>query len=605
RTMLTRLHISYQGEKGVDAGGLTRDFFASFARHMAEEAWLWRSTGRGSLHPTYGGKGGAGQMYQVCGRVFAMALLHGCKLGRPLSRPFMRLLLHVRPSSLQELQAELNYEAGEQVDFRCRKDFLETPLADLGLDGMLNFSHEGQEFIPGESRVPELTFISLTVSLPSGASTTVSLRSTSRVADLRDAAQRNLDKRFLRLTAADGSFLDPRGLVKETGLQDGDTVLAIAERRPQLLGNRAAFVLWYEGSGALCAWGEAGAGGVVPVAVAERLKVAGVQRVYATRNAFAALTGEGDVVCWGSPEMGGVIPESVQADLRDVRSIAGNNEAFAAICGEDESVVTWGEVESGGDCSSVKDQLCHVQQISSTFEAFAALRSDGQVICWGDPFFGGNGTERLENVQSVEGSQTAFAAVRKDGTVTAWGFGSSYAETSTVSPEQLCHVQSVKATSVAFAALHRNGAVETWGDPEGGGDSSGVELTNIQLIQSTSWAFAALRSDGTVVTWGSANLGGVVSEQVQAQLVDVEGIESNGWAFVALRSDGSLVCWGDAESGGMVEEVWAQRELVDVVEVKGTERAFTAVRADGSVVSWGHPAFGGDNETLQERLKCL
>lgn len=26
---------------------------------------------------------------------------------------------------------------------------------------------------------------------------------------------------------------------------------------------------------------------------------------------------------------------------------------------------------------------------------------------------------------------------------------------------------------------------------------------------------------------------------------------------------------------------------------------------DGSVVSWGHPAFGGDNETLQERLKCL
>ncbi|CAK9084113.1 unnamed protein product [Durusdinium trenchii] len=151
--------------------------------------------------------------------------------------------------------------------------------------------------------------------------------------------------------------------------------------------------------------------------------------------------------------------------------------------------------------SHVRPAQGHVQQISSTFEAFAALRSDGQVICWGDPFFGGNG------------------------------------------------------------------------------DSSGVELTNIQLIQSTSWAFAALRSDGTVVTWGSANLGGVVSEQVQAQLVDVEGIESNGWAFVALRSDGSLVCWGDAESGGMVEEVWAQRELVDVVEVKGTERAFTAVRA--------------------------
>lgn len=47
--------------------------------------------------------------------------------------------------------------------------------------------------------------------------------------------------------------------------------------------------------------------------------------------------------CVSPEEMGGVIPESVQADLRDVRSIAGNNEAFAAICGEDESVVTWGD----------------------------------------------------------------------------------------------------------------------------------------------------------------------------------------------------------------------------------------------------------------------
>eukprot|EP00438_Fugacium_kawagutii_P005908 Skav214443 [mRNA] locus=scaffold586:649253:653478:- [translate_table: standard] len=83
---------------------------------MAEEKDLWRSTGRGSLHPVYehvaqAANGHrrvsqhANRFYQACGRVFAMAILHGCKLGRPLSRPFVRLLLHLKPKNLQELQA--------------------------------------------------------------------------------------------------------------------------------------------------------------------------------------------------------------------------------------------------------------------------------------------------------------------------------------------------------------------------------------------------------------------------------------------------------------------------------------------------------------------
>lgn len=32
---------------------------------------------------------------------------HGCKLGRPLSRPFVRLLLNLKPKSLSELQATI------------------------------------------------------------------------------------------------------------------------------------------------------------------------------------------------------------------------------------------------------------------------------------------------------------------------------------------------------------------------------------------------------------------------------------------------------------------------------------------------------------------
>ncbi|CAJ1352701.1 unnamed protein product [Effrenium voratum] len=156
--MLSRLCISYDGEKGVDAGGLTRDFFTSFGLHLAEEPNLFQPTGRGGLHPTRRSRPKqptdlrtpSHLMYKVCGRVFAMAILHGCKVGRRLSRPFVRNLLGAASSlTLQELQEELNFEAGEERDFRGSQEFLEKPLKELGLEGVLTFQNQGEELEPG------------------------------------------------------------------------------------------------------------------------------------------------------------------------------------------------------------------------------------------------------------------------------------------------------------------------------------------------------------------------------------------------------------------------------------------------------------------------
>ncbi|CAE7908398.1 Itch, partial [Symbiodinium sp. KB8] len=166
RQMLTRLSVSYVGEKGVDAGGLTRDFFSSFSStlvddpQMKSEPLIWKKTGRGSLHPmpypvqatTYGRQ--PNRMYQVCGRVFAMAMLHGCKMGCPLSRPFVRIMLNSIPDTLPELIAELNHEAGDQKDFRGNKEFLEKSLEELGLAGTLTFTgSNGCELIPGGATI--------------------------------------------------------------------------------------------------------------------------------------------------------------------------------------------------------------------------------------------------------------------------------------------------------------------------------------------------------------------------------------------------------------------------------------------------------------------
>ena len=52
--------------------------------------------------------------------------------------------------------------------------------------------------------------------------------------------------------------------------------------------------------------------------------------------------------------------------------------------------MTWGESFNGGDSTSVSSQLASgVTALYSTASAFAALKSDGSVVTWGDPNYGG------------------------------------------------------------------------------------------------------------------------------------------------------------------------------------------------------------------------
>jgi len=115
----------------------------------SDEPFLWQLTGRGSLHPTadvlsnqaqHASGLHASQLYRVCGRIFGMALINNCKLGRPLARPFARLLVEEPPWTLPDLQAELNYEGGDTSDYRGGRDILDRPLAEMGLAGVLTMT---------------------------------------------------------------------------------------------------------------------------------------------------------------------------------------------------------------------------------------------------------------------------------------------------------------------------------------------------------------------------------------------------------------------------------------------------------------------------------
>ena len=454
--------------------------------------------------------------------------------------------------------------------------------------------------------------LNLQVSLPSGRCETFSVLKSGIVADLKTSVQRSFGQRFLRLAAPDGHLLDATESIELSGLQDGDSITAIAQQ-PKIAATQSAFALWCEGAGRIVTWGSAYFGGDSS-AVQDQLK--NVQHIYATREAFAAILAEGSVVTWGN---GGDSSE-VQDQLKDVKQIAATDVAFAAILA-DGNVVTWGEPLCGGDSSAVQDQLRHAQQIAATGGAFAAILADGSVVTWGEPDFGGDSSEvqnQLKNVQQIAATGGAFAAILGNGSVLTWGTPECGGDSSEVQ-DQLKNVKQISATTSscndvfvfgAFAAIlaDADGSVVTWGhcDIVCGGDSSEVkdQLRKVKQIAATDSAFAAILANRRVVTWGDPNFGGD-SAEVQDELRNVQQIAATKGAFAAVLADGNVVTWGDDSDFDAGDSTAVQDQLRNVKQICASRRAFAAILADGSVVTWGYPGWGGDSSAVQDRFKYM
>jgi len=244
--------------------------------------------------------------------------------------------------------------------------------------------------------------------------------------------------------------------------------------------------------------------------VQDHLK-SGVQNIFSTYGAFAALKVDGSVITWGNPARGGnskKVSENLQSDVQNIFS---TKHAFAALK-VDGSVITWGNPGCGGDSKKVAAHLqSDVQNIFSTDRAFAALKVDGSVITWGSPGYGGDSSEVAEYLQF--------------------------------------DVQNIFSTDGAFAALKRNGSIITWGNPRYGGDSSNFAKdleSDVQNIVSTEVAFAALKGNGRVISWGNLGEGtfSYVADSLSTGIVGIEiilGVITK--SFRATKNDGTQVTW--------------------------------------------------------------
>ncbi len=357
--------------------------------------------------------------------------------------------------------------------------------------------------------------------------------------------------------------------------------------------------------GSVVTWGNQSLGGDSS-AVAAALE-SGVTEIFSTQTAFAALKEDGSVVTWGNQGQGGNSAGVAEALSGGVVTIHSTQSAFAAIKA-DGSVVTWGAW--GGNSSAVADDLAGgVVTIASTERAFAALKADGSVVTWGIADYGGDSSalsdELSGGVSALYSTGRAFAALKEDGSVVAWGQSATYgADTSAVADDLAGGVVDIYNTNTAFAAVKEDGSVVTWGWASGGGNSAAVSEAlseGVVTMVSTPQAFAALMEDGTVVVWGgsqAANTGGATAALQEG---DVVALYANQTAFAALREDGSVVTWGTLARGGDSSAV-ADELAGGVVAVYPGFWTFAAVKEDGSVVTWGTADRGGDSSAVADDL---
>jgi alpha-tubulin suppressor-like RCC1 family protein len=361
---------------------------------------------------------------------------------------------------------------------------------------------------------------------------------------------------------------------------------------------------------AVVTWGDSDYGGDSS-SVVSSLK-GGIEKIFSTESAFAALKSDSSVVTWGNPDKGGD-SSAVSLNLSSgVVDIFSTNGAFAALK-SDGSVVTWGDFAGGNSDTVASDISSGVVKISSADYAFAALKSDGSVITWGLGIFGGDSSLVADDIESgvseITSADISFAALKTDGSVITWGKEDQGGDSSAVASKLTAGVTKIFSSGWggAFAALKADGSVVTWGNVDGGGDSSSVasDLTaDVVNIFGKDFAFAALKENGSVITWGSAPWGGDSSSVASDLSSGVIKIFSTESAFAALKDDNSVVTWGfsSLDNLGGDSSAVASNLTSGVTEVFSTQKAFAALKTDGSVVTWGNSDFGGDSSSVSSNI---
>jgi E3 ubiquitin-protein ligase HUWE1 len=147
--MRGRLHITFRNEEGVDAGGLSREFFAILAKEIfnpnyalftsTEDGCTFQPNTNSSINPDHL------SYFRFVGRIVGKAVVDGFLLDAHFTRSLYKHMLGLKPT-------HGDMEAIDPDYYRNLKTILDFSLEDIGLD--LTFSIEDHSF--GRSQVIDL-----------------------------------------------------------------------------------------------------------------------------------------------------------------------------------------------------------------------------------------------------------------------------------------------------------------------------------------------------------------------------------------------------------------------------------------------------------------
>lgn len=261
---------------------------------------------------------------------------------------------------------------------------------------------------------------------------------------------------------------------------------------------------------------------------------------------------------------------------------------------DDGTVVAWGE-NSNGECNvpALPSGATYLQIAAGgnticPFDCIylglsAALRSDGEVLVWGDDNYGVQSVPALPTgvtyVQVDAGSHVV--AVRSDGELEAWGDNAQGQCDVPALPPGLTYVQTA-AGLLHTLALRSDGSVVAWGlNASGQCDvPSPPPGVNFVEVSAGSRISAGRLSDGTILTWGAVG----DAPALPAGLA-YDGVDAGFSYLIARRSDGTAVGWGTNVHGQA--DVPPPPPGLSYVEMDPTWFHSFGRLSDGSLVSWG------------------
>ncbi len=326
----------------------------------------------------------------------------------------------------------------------------------------------------------------------------------------------------------------------------------------------------------------------------------GIEKVYNTLTAFAAINSLGIVYIWGASLQGGngsnfasflrfsnVTTGSIMANIEQIFA---TKTAFAAIIRG--QVYIWGASGQGGNgqnhCSYLRinnadngNALSSIDTIVSTGSAFAAIDLSKNAWIWGESAAGGNGENfcsalridnsgtgvPLSNISKIYGNDAAFAALTTQGQVYIWGANRqggndqnhcSLLRINATSGTPLSNVTDIYATLTAFVAIDTSKNAWIWGASAAGGNgqnfcsalrinnaTTGTILSNIIRVGATNGAFAAIDASRNVYYWGTALQGGNGQNYASLQEIpNAKRLYSRSNSFFLLDMSTNLYSWG-------------------------------------------------------------